>query len=70
MTKILNGKEVAKSLLISIRQKVEQSSLRPGLAVIQVGSNPASSIYVQRKGSRARKLGFYSTVIPLPESCS
>ena len=70
MTMILNGKEVAKSLLMSIRQRVENSSIRPGLAVVQVGSIAASSIYVQRKGSRAKKLGFHSIVVPLSESCT
>ena len=67
---ILSGKEVARSLLQSIRQRMEEVEAQPGLAVIQVGVDPASSIYVKRKGARANKLGFYSQTITLSRDCT
>jgi len=70
MSIILSGKEVARNLLQSVKQRVQESNLKPGLAVIQIGEDPASSIYVKRKASRASKLGFNSVNISLPSDCS
>ena len=67
---ILSGKEVARSVLQSIRKRVDVLGIQPGLAVIQVGVDPASSIYVKRKGARANKLGFYSQTISLSLDCT
>jgi methylenetetrahydrofolate dehydrogenase (NADP+) / methenyltetrahydrofolate cyclohydrolase len=67
---ILSGKEVARTLLQSLRERVSRLDIQPGLAVVQVGTDPASSIYVKRKGTRAAKLGFYSKTINLPIDCS
>lgn len=67
---ILNGKEVAKSILQNIRRKLDSVEGKPGLAVIQVGEDPASSIYVSRKEARAKKLGFHSIRIRLPKTSS
>ncbi len=67
---ILSGKEVARTLLQSLRHKVTELGIQPGLAVVQVGSDPASSIYVKRKGARAAKLGFTSKTINLAQDCS
>ena len=65
MTQILSGIEVAKTMLQSIRRRLKAEGGTPGLAVIQIGEDPASSIYVGRKDARAKKLGFYSQRIQL-----
>lgn len=65
MTQILSGIEVAKTMLQSIGRRLKAEGGTPGLAVIQIGEDPASSIYVGRKDARAKKLGFYSQRIQL-----
>jgi len=58
--KILDGKEFAKSVRISIKTEVKNfldRGLRPpGLAVIIVGNNPASQTYVNSKEKNAKKV--------------
>ena len=67
---ILSGKTVAKHLLQGLRGECSNSSLRPGLTVIQIGDVAASSIYVARKQKRAEKLGFRANTIHMDESTS
>jgi methylenetetrahydrofolate dehydrogenase (NADP+) / methenyltetrahydrofolate cyclohydrolase len=72
--KILDGKQVATELQAviaeRIKKKQEQHLRVPGLAVIMVGENPASQIYVANKRAACEKLGFYSLAYDLPESIS
>ena len=72
---IIDGKELSKKILeeISNEQKeiVERKNLRPaGLAVIIVGENPASQVYVRNKTRACEKVGFYSETIKLEENIS
>lgn len=67
---ILSGPKVAKAILHQIKKDVADASWTPGLCVIQVGDNSASSIYVSRKSKRASKLGFHSVTLQLPETIS
>lgn len=72
---IIDGKEFSKKILeeISNEQKkiVERKNLRPaGLAVIIVGENPASQVYVRNKTRACEKVGFYSETIKLEENIS
>jgi len=46
----------------------KRHGVRPGIAVILVGSDPASQVYVGSKGKKARELGFRSEMIVLPEA--
>ncbi|MBY4677202.1 bifunctional methylenetetrahydrofolate dehydrogenase/methenyltetrahydrofolate cyclohydrolase FolD [Marinobacterium arenosum] len=69
-TTVIDGRAVADELLASIRNRVEQESLKPGLAVILVGSDPASSVYVRNKGRSAEACGFLSRQYDLPETAS
>ena len=46
----------------------EQTGVTPGLAVVLVGDDPASEVYVRMKGKAADKAGFYSQQITLPGS--
>lgn len=72
--KILDGKAVAahiqKQLKIAVEKRCEAGLRKPGLAVILVGSNPASLLYVNKKRQACDEVGFYSESYDLPESTS
>jgi methylenetetrahydrofolate dehydrogenase (NADP+)/methenyltetrahydrofolate cyclohydrolase len=59
MTEILNGKILAKTIRDKARTKVEALDHPPGLAVILVGENPASQLYVGLKETAAKEVGIY-----------
>jgi methylenetetrahydrofolate dehydrogenase (NADP+)/methenyltetrahydrofolate cyclohydrolase len=48
----------------------KQHSLQPGIAVVLVGSDPASRVYVNSKEKKAKELGFHSIKIELPATAS
>lgn len=62
--KIIDGKALAQQIRLQVKQRVEQrlsQGLRaPGLAVIQVGADPASEIYVRNKRRACEEVGFIS----------
>jgi methylenetetrahydrofolate dehydrogenase (NADP+) / methenyltetrahydrofolate cyclohydrolase len=64
--KIIDGKAIAQSLRDEYRREVEQMAVRPGLAVIIVGDNPASRLYVRNKVSACADVGIKSEVLELP----
>lgn len=70
----LDGKKCSQEILDKIKEKVDalkNSNKRvPGLAVIIVGNNPASKIYVNSKVKACEKVGFYSKEIFLDENIS
>lgn len=62
---IINGKQISEEIRNSLRNEVEQlkgQGLTPGLAVILVGEDPASGVYVRNKEKACHDLGFYSEV--------
>ena len=70
MVTILDGKNLAKKITEDIKKQVENLGKKPKLAVILVGNNPASEIYVRNKQKKALELGFESIVLPLPADIS
>ena len=62
--KIINGKQIAAELRIKIKQqtsaRVKSGLGKPGLAVLLVGENPASEVYVRNKCNACEEVGFYS----------
>ena len=64
---ILDGKKVANEILEEIKEKVAKLDKKPHLAVVLVGNDLASQIYVRNKKKTANMLGITSTVIELPE---
>lgn len=64
---LLDGKKVANELLEKIKLEVDKLEDKPHLAVILVGNDEASKIYVRNKKRTAESLGIKSTVIELPE---
>ena len=65
MTVILDGKSVSEKILKNVKERVEKLDFQPHLAVILVGDNPASKIYVNNKKKAAEKVGIKSTIIEL-----
>ncbi len=61
--KIINGKLLAENLRNSIANEVKQYSRPPGLAVLLVGDNEASQVYVRNKTRACVEVGFYSDQI-------
>jgi methylenetetrahydrofolate dehydrogenase (NADP+)/methenyltetrahydrofolate cyclohydrolase len=57
MTLILDGKALAQRLNQQLRARIAGLPRPPGLAVVLVGEDPASQVYVRRKGEVASKLG-------------
>ena len=71
MAEILSGKEVSARVKEKLKTKVEDLKKRgttPGLAVIIVGNDPASKVYVGRKEAMCAELGIYSEKYALPEN--
>lgn len=67
---ILDGKTLGKEIQEEIRLEVEKLDKKPHLAVVLVGEDSASKIYVNTKNRTCEILGFKSTVINLPETVS
>lgn len=73
-TRLLDGAAMAKSIRQRIRQSVqertEQGQRPPGLAVILVGADPASKVYVAKKRDACTEVGFISKAFDMPISCT
>ena len=71
MAHIIDGKRISQELRNQIRAEVDlmrEKGIVPGLAVIIVGEDPASKIYVRNKERACAEVGFHSEVIRLPEN--
>lgn len=71
---IIDGKSIAKKLRESIKRHVEvlieDHKIMPGLAVVLVGDDPASAIYVANKEKAAKEVGMRGFVHRLPQNTS
>lgn len=70
---LIDGKAVAAKIREEVRQKVAelcQKGLIPGLAVVLVGDDPASAIYVRNKEKACQEVGIKSEVIRMPAATS
>ena len=66
---ILDGKSLAAELRADVKRKVQalaQRGMRPGVAVVLVGDNPASRVYVRNKSRACDETGIASRQIDLP----
>ncbi len=74
MSKIIDGKAFAEGLRTSLAKKVsfvkENHGITPGLAVVLVGEDPASQVYVRNKGKQTLEAGMQSFEHKLDESTS
>jgi methylenetetrahydrofolate dehydrogenase (NADP+) / methenyltetrahydrofolate cyclohydrolase len=68
---LILGKEVSESIYSDLRNRIsalKDKGVVPGLAVIMVGNDPASTVYVGMKDRKCNELGIRSVQIVLPES--
>lgn len=70
MAKLINGKEVSAQVREELKKEAQElykkHGIRPGLAVIIVGDDPASKVYVNNKEKGCAEVGYYSEVYRLP----
>ena len=71
MAKIIDGKQISAQVRAELKAETEefflQTGVRPGLAVIIVGNDPASQVYVRNKRRACEEVGYYSEAYELPE---
>lgn len=68
MAIIIDGKAISAKVRAELREKTEKMTVKPGLAVVIVGEDPASKVYVRNKAKACEEIGFYSEVHALPEN--
>lgn len=68
--KIIDGNKIAKSILEDIKHKVKNMKEKPGLALVMVGNNPASEVYINFKEKDSKEAGFYCERYNLDEKTS
>ena len=70
MAKIIDGKAVSASVRAELKAECEsfykENGYKPGLAVVIVGDDPASKVYVNNKEKGCAEVGYYSEVYRLP----
>ena len=72
---VISGKDMAAAIREEIKERVaglkeEATDFTPGLAVVLLGEDPASQVYVRSKNKAATEAGLYSRQITLPEDTS
>lgn len=71
---LIDGKAIAESIkqkvADGVKKRTEQGLRAPGLAVILVGADPASEVYVRNKTNSCNQVGFKSETIKLPAETS
>lgn len=71
--KVISGTELSKKIRTNVSSRVKELQsvgITPGLAVILVGDNPASQVYVRNKVKACEEVGFYSTLDSYPATIS
>ena len=70
---ILDGKKLSTKIRENVKlevQKLQKNNVTPGLAVVLVGSDPASAAYVNMKSKACKEAGIYSIAHEMPETIS
>lgn len=70
MAKLISGKEVSAKVKAEVREETAElvkKGIKPGLAVVIVGNDPASRVYVNSKKKACEEVGFSSFEYALPE---
>lgn len=67
--KLILGKEVSEEIYGELRERIaalKEKGVTPGLAVVLVGDDPASQVYVRKKGEMCESLGMKSKTVVMP----
>lgn len=70
---IIDGKKIAEEIKGELKEKINElkgKGVTPGLAVVLVGDDPASQVYVRMKGKACEELGIYSETLKYPADLS
>lgn len=67
MAKIIDGKKISQEVKDECRERIAREGLNLTLAVVQVGNDPASSVYVGNKKKACEYVGIQSQAYELPE---
>jgi len=59
VAKLIDGKKVAEAVKKDLKKRIPKLGFKPGLAVVLVGDNPASELYVKLKEKASKELGFH-----------
>ncbi|MFW0837460.1 MAG: bifunctional 5,10-methylenetetrahydrofolate dehydrogenase/5,10-methenyltetrahydrofolate cyclohydrolase [Candidatus Komeilibacteria bacterium] len=70
MSKIIDGKKLADTIIESVGNTIKKENLRIGLAVLLIGDNAASKLYVKLKGRACHKVGIDFHVYRFPGDSS
>lgn len=73
MAQIIDGKATAKKIREEMKEEIirlQDDGIVPGLAVVLVGEDPASKVYVNNKQKACQEVGIYSELYRLPEETS
>lgn len=68
MSQLIDGLGLSKKIQEKIKKEVDGLNFKPGLAVVLIGEDPASQIYVKSKEKACQKVGFYSEKIILDKN--
>ncbi len=68
--KLIDGKGIAAKVLEAAKSRVSGLSFKPVLAVVLVGEDPASKLYVQKKQDACENVGIESKLVSFPETIS
>jgi methylenetetrahydrofolate dehydrogenase (NADP+)/methenyltetrahydrofolate cyclohydrolase len=69
MAKLILGKDVSAEIYAELRTRIDALKSKgtvPGLAVVLVGDDPASQVYVRKKGEMCEELGMKSVIVCMP----
>lgn len=66
----IDGKAMSARVLTQVAAEAGKLGVKPGLAVVLVGEDPASQVYVKSKGKAAESCGFHSVQHTLPATTS
>ncbi|UOM34824.1 bifunctional methylenetetrahydrofolate dehydrogenase/methenyltetrahydrofolate cyclohydrolase FolD [Acuticoccus sp. I52.16.1] len=64
--RLIDGKAIAAAVTEDVARRTAALTVKPGLAVVLVGEDPASGVYVSMKSKKAESLGFHSVQHTLP----
>ncbi|WP_010659146.1 bifunctional methylenetetrahydrofolate dehydrogenase/methenyltetrahydrofolate cyclohydrolase FolD [Brucella anthropi] len=74
MAQLIDGKKLAEDVVSTVKTETEKlvaaTGIVPGIAVVIVGEDPASQVYVASKSKKAKECGFHSVQHGLPETAS
>lgn len=68
MPKILDGKKVRDEIMGDLKKQIGELKAVPNLAIIKIGDNPDSDVYVKNKINFARKIGVNAYIVGFPEN--